>query len=142
MADEFENINSRLPDLGAVLAQRIAQKQGITPTTANFDPYAAMLKKKEEETAPIDPATIRQWPEADVKRLQDYCQRMGIVSFNCGRMHPIACLAMLRKEYGDDYTDVPLEERLPTNYEKLGTSGYGPSYPYSQAVSKKQILHG
>ena len=145
MADEFENLSSRIPDFSAAIAQRVSQKQGTTTTptpTPSFDPYQAMLKRKEAETAPIDPATIKQWPEEDVKRLQDYCERMGIVGFSCGRMHPIAALAFLKEKFGGDYTDVPLEERVPSGYEKLGAEGYGPSYPYSKAIQKKQILHG
>ena len=145
MADEFESLNSRIPDFSAALSQRIAQKQGTTtPATPTppVDPYQLMLKRKEAETAPIDPATVKQWPEKDVKALQDYCERMGIVGFSCGRMHPIAALSMLKNQLGDDYSNVPLEERGPAGYEKLGNSGYGPNYPYSQAIQKKQILHG
>jgi len=144
MNDEFENLNSRIPDFAAVIAQRINQKQGTTTPapTPSFDPYQAMLKRKEAETAPIDPATIKQWPEEDVKRLQDYCERMGIVGFNCGRMNPIAAMAFLKGKFGGDYTDVPFEERIPSGYEKLGTEGYEPNYPYSKAMQKKQILHG
>ena len=149
MADEFEDLNSRIPDFSAALSQRIAQKQGTTtpatPTTSatpNVDPYQLMLKRKEAEIAPIDPSTVKQWPEKDVKALQDYCERMGIVGFSCGRMHPIAALSMLKNQFGDDYSNVPLEERVPAGYEKLGSSGYGPSYPYGQAIQKKQILHG
>lgn len=147
MSDEFDSINNRLPDLGAVLAQRIAAKQGsvaapsTTPSSEAFDPYKAILKKKEAETAPIDPATIVKWPEKDVKALEDYCKKVGIIGFNCGRMHPIAALSMLKQQFGD-FGDVPLEERVPAGYEKIGSSGYGPNFPYSKAVNKKQVIHG
>lgn len=147
MSDEFESINSRMPDLQAVLAQRIAARQAeVNPTNpppGTVDPYQLMLKRKNAETAQVDPSTIVKWPEESIKQLQDYCTKMGIVGFNSGRMHPLAALAMLKKQFGDDYTNVPLEERVPVGYEKRGTpSGYGPNYPYSQAVNKKQILHG
>jgi len=148
MSDEFESINSRIPDLGAALAQRIAAKKadesGTTlPPPGTVDPYQLMIQKKRGETAEINPTEIQKWPEESEKKLQDYCTKMGIVGFNSGRMHPLAALAMLKKQYGDDYTNVPLEERVPGGYEKLGTpSGYGPNYPYSQAMQKKQILHG
>jgi len=142
MNEEFRE----LPDMASILAQRIAAKKADvsgTPAPGTFDPYQAMLKKKENETSPIDPSTIQTWPEEDVKKLQDYCQKMGIVGFNCGKMHPIAALAMLKRQFGEDYSEVPLQERLPNGFEKLGTkSSYGPNYPYSQAVNKKQILHG
>jgi hypothetical protein len=147
MQDEFDSINSRIPDLQSALAQRIASKKAIEsgtslPPAGTVDPYQLMLQKKRGESAPVNPESIIKWPEAELKKLEDYCTRMGIVGFNCGRMHPIAALAMLKKMYGDDYTGVPLEDRVPEGYEKSGTlSGHGTNYPYSDAI-KKQILHG
>jgi hypothetical protein len=135
MSEEF----SQLPDMNAMLAQRIAAKQGTaaTPAPGTFDPYQAMLDRKNGKTPePVIPEA-QKWPEADVKKLQDYCTKMGIVGFNCGRMHPIAALAMLMKQFGEDYTNVPLEERVPQGYQKLGTKT-----TYSEAMQKKQILHG
>lgn len=148
MAEEFESINGRMPDIASVLAQRIASRKSeesgtTTPAAGTVDPYQLMLQKKNSETAPINPETIQKWPEEDVTKLRDYCQKMGIVGFNSGRMHPIAALAMLKKQFGEDYSGVPLEERVPAGYQKSGThSGYGPNYPYTDAIRKKQILHG
>jgi len=149
MTDDFESLNSRIPDFGSALTQRIvarkAEETGTTlPPAGTVDPYQLMLKRKQgEELKEVDPSNIVKWPEADTKKLEDYCSKMGVVGFNCGRMHPLAALAMLKKQFGDDYTDVPLGERVPEGYEKIGTkSPYGPGYPYSQAVLKKQILHG
>lgn len=148
--EEFEDLSSRMPDLASALAQRIAAKKGGDTNGSNailqgtVDPYQLMLKKKrQEDTGEIDPNSIVKWPEEDVRKLQDYCTRMGIVGFSSGRMNPIAALAMLKQQLGDDYTGVPLEERIPAGYEKSGThSSYGPNYPYSQAMNKKQIIHG
>ena len=148
MSEEFESLNSRIPDLGAVLAQRIAAKKAETagttlPPAGTVDPYQLMLQKKRGETTEINPDTVVKWPEESLTKLQDYCTKMGIIGFDCGRMHPIAALSMLKRQYGDDYTDVPLEERVPAGYEKRGNnSGYGPNYPYTEAMRKKQILHG
>lgn len=143
MSDEF----SQLPDMNAMLAQRIAAKKadatGTTPAPGTFDPYQAMLARKSGK--PVEPTLpeAQQWPEEDVKLLQDYCQKMGIVGFNSGRMNPIAALALLKKQIGDDYSNVPLNERVPAGYEKIGTkSQSGPNYPYGEAMKKKQILHG
>lgn len=144
MSDEFEDISSRLPNIDAVLAQRIAAKTTETPMVpkSSVDPYQLMVQKKQDAPIGVDPNTIRKWPEEDVKKLQDYCQKVGIVGFNPGRMPPMVALAMLKQQYGD-YSDVPLEERVPEGYEKRGTpSNYGPNFPYSQAMAKKQILHG
>lgn len=143
MSEEF----SQLPDMNAMLAQRIAAKQaesnGTNPAPGTFDPYQAMLDRKNGKVPEAQLPEAQKWPEEDVQKLQTYCQRMGIVGFNSGRMHPIAALAMLKKQFGDDYTNVPLEERVPEGYEKVGTkSTNNPNYPYSQAMSKKQILHG
>jgi hypothetical protein len=148
MADEFENINSRIPDLSSALAQRIASKSGTNingtlPPPGTVDPYKIMLKRKQDEIGEVDPNTIQKWPDDSVKKLQDYCNKMGIYGYNSGRMNPLAALALLKKQFGDDYTDVPLEQRVPEGYEKRGTpSGYGPNYPYTQAMNKKQIIHG
>lgn len=145
MPDEFEDINSRIPDLGSALAQRIAAKTGETSTITPkgvIDPYQQMLQRKQGTPTDVDPNTIQKWPAEDVKKLEDYCSRIGVVGFNPGRMPPLVALAMLKRQYGD-YSDVPLEERVPEGYEKAGTpSTYGPNYPYSQAMAKKQILHG
>ena len=151
MVDEFESINSKMPDLQSVLAQRIMAKNGetsadILPPPGTADPYQLMLKRKKMESEEVDitkDTPVQKWPEADVNRLRDYCTKMGIVGFSSGRMSPIAALAMLKKQFGEDFSDVPLEQRVPEGHEKLGTlSGYGPNYPYSQAIQKKQILHG
>jgi hypothetical protein len=148
MSDAFEDIGNRMPDMASVLAQRIsarkAEEAGTTlPAPGTFDPYQAMIKKKQGETSPVDPGTIQKWPEEDTKKLEDYCQKMGVVGFNSGRMHPIAALAMLKQRFGDDFSNVPLEERVPAGYEKMGTkSSYGPNYPYGEAIKKKQIIHG
>jgi len=149
MNDEFESINSHIPDLSTVLAQRIAARQAETNGTIHspvgtVDPYQLLLqKKKSAEIGEPSLINVIKWPEADVKKLQDYCNKMGIFGFNSGRMPPLAALAQLKKQFGDDYTDVPLENRVPEGYEKKGIlSGYGPNYPYSQAINNKQILHG
>lgn len=133
MSDEYESLNSRIPDFGAALAQRVSQKT-VTSSPTTFDPYKEMLKKKNEDSAPVDPSTIRKWPEADEQKLQDYCQKMGIIGFNSGKLSPIVALAMLKRQFGEDFTGVPLEERVP--------HGYGPNNTYSQTIQKKQILHG
>jgi len=147
VSDSFEDISNKFPDFNAVLHQRIISKNTLSDPNIKsekwIDPYQLMLKKKSGEpiTTEIDPSTIQKWPEEDVKKLTDYCQRQGIFGFNCGRMHPLAALAMLKKQVGD-YSDVPLEERIPSGYERRGTPGLGPNYPYTEAMRKKQILHG
>ena len=138
MNDEFDNLNRYVPDFEQVLLQRLnASKNNVKNTdTGVVDPYQIMLKKKQTPTENNIP--IRNpWPEKDVSQLQSYCEKMGIVGFNSGKMHPIAALAMLKSQFGDDFTGIPLEERVPSGYEKLGT----PS-SHTTPTNKKQIIHG
>jgi hypothetical protein len=73
--------------------------------------------------------------------LNNFCQKNGIVGIS-SHMNPKLVLMQLRRQVGD-YTDTPLEERCPAGYERQGTPNkYGPNYPYSEAMTKKQVLHG
>ncbi len=146
MEEQFETLNSRMPDMASVIAQRIAAKTGTSGASAppgTVDPYKLMVNRKNSsESNIIDTSKIVTWPENDVKLLQDYCTKMGIVGFNSGRTPPLVALSLLKKQLGDDYTNISLEERVPVGYEKLGSSGYGSNYPYTDSINKKQILHG
>ena len=137
MSEEFPT----LPGFDNLLQQRIAQKNPPLPPPGTADPYNLMLQRKKGEIKEIDPVTIQKWPEEDVKELEDYCRRNGIVGF-ASRMNPKLALMQLKRQVGD-YSGVALEDRVPEGYEKVGTPNkYGPGYPYSAAVAKKQILHG
>ena len=137
MSEEFPT----LPGFDNLLQQRIAQKNAPLPPPSTADPYNLMLQRKKGEIKEIDPVTIQKWPEEDVKELEDYCRRNGIVGF-ASRMNPKLALMQLKRQVGD-YSGVALEDRVPEGYEKVGTPNkYGPGYPYSAAVAKKQILHG
>ena len=139
MSDEFRE----LPSIENVLAQRIAAKSSLATPKGTVDPYQQMLQKKQATDTGVDPNTIQKWPEADLKKLEEYCQKRGIVGFNPGRMPPLVALAMLKRQLGEDYTDVPLEDRVPEGYEKIVPAPkYSPNFPYSQAMANKQILHG
>lgn len=133
-----------LPGFESMLQQRIAQKSGINsplPPAGTVDPYKLMMQRKSGETTPIDPSTIQQWPEEDVKELDDFCKRNGILGVSA-RMNPKLALMQLKRQIGD-YSDVPLEERCPIGYEKIGTMpNYNPNYPYGAAMLQKQIIHG
>jgi hypothetical protein len=141
MSEEFRDIGDIQSMLAARIASRKADVAGTVPPPGTFDPYQALLKKQANTPTEVDTSIVQQWPEEDVKKLQDFCQRNGIVGFNSGKMSPIAALAMLKQMVGD-YSNVPLEERVPEGYEKAGTkSTYGPNYPYGEAM-KKRLLHG
>ncbi len=114
-----------------------------TPTSnGTIDPYQLMLQKKASGNI-AEPTTEVKWPEDDVKKLQLYCAKMGIAGFNSGHVPPLVALSLLKKQIGDDYSAVPLDERLPAGYEKLGTkSQFNCNYPYAEAIKKKIVLHG
>lgn len=76
-------------------------------------------------TEGTSPSNIK-WPEADVKRLQEYCGKMGIVGFNSGCMPPLVALALLKQQLGDESVE----------------EGVKPRESYMDAIKKKQILHG
>lgn len=152
MNAEFEpypELNSRLPDFGAALAHRVAARSaeihGTLPPAGTVDPYKMMLQRKQgiEPESTIAP-TMPEWPVEQVKQLEDYCSKMGIIGFSAGRMNPLAALAMLQKQFGQDYSNIPLDERIPAGYQKMGThSGNSPNYPFvERGGPKKQILHG
>lgn len=119
--------HSLIPDFNQVVAKKFG----------GFDPHAIMVKKKEVDSGAVEDTTPKQtWPEQDVKTLEDFCAKHGILGFNCGRMSPIAAMAMLKQKIG--IIDGPLEERMPFGYEKLGK--FNPSYPYTAMVKKKTVI--
>lgn len=149
MNDEYAPYPDVSEFLSQRLVQRIATKQADSneklPPPGTIDPYKIMLKKKREAEAidNVDISKVVRWPDADIKKLQDYCMKMGIYGVDCGKVNPLLALAQLKKQFGDDYTGVPLEERVPEGYEKRGTiTPYNSNFPYSEAMKQKQILHG
>ena len=79
-----------------------------------------MNDSKKTETVLIE------WPANEVKALEEFCLKHGVVGFSCGRMSPSAALAFLKTKLG--IVDAPLEERTPYGYSKIGGG--------------KSILHG
>jgi hypothetical protein len=131
-----------LPDFSNFMAQRIANKtKDLTP---KFDPHNLMVKKHKETTGetPIDTPKF-EWPEGDMKALNDFCEQNGIMGFNCGKMHPTAALAMLKSKVGN-YKDVPLTERVPFGYEKAGGANpHNANFPYaSPQKPNKVVIYG
>ena len=76
---------------------------GHTPMTQNlsgFDPFAEMLKrKKQSDNEDID-LTVTPYDENDVEELEKFCEKHGVVGFNCGKMSPKAALQMLKSKMG------------------------------------------
>ena len=88
-----------------------------------FDPHKLMINRKREETGEIQPQK-QSWPERDIKTLEDFCLKYGIIGFNSGKMSPIAALALLKQKLG--VIDSPAENRVT----------------YSDSINKKILLTG
>jgi hypothetical protein len=132
MSEEIQR--SKIPEFDAmvILQQRLAQKgsSNSSPSKGEFDPYQMMVKKKEVNAGNIaDDTPTQSWPEEDIKKLEDFCKKMGIIGFNCGKMSPLAALAFLKQKLG-------ILDETPKS------EGYGPNYPYTEAIKKKMLLHG
>lgn len=130
--------SSVIPDF-IQMAQQKVQTLKQDGSKKSFDPYQAMLDKKKMESSEgtVDTTVKSQWPEKDIQALEDFCKKYGIFGFNCGKMHPIAALAMLKRNLG---VGDSLGENIPAGYEKLGK--FGPNYPYSSAINEKTLLKG
>jgi hypothetical protein len=143
--EEFEEYpdmtTSVIPDFTQILKQRVAT--AVQPSLPGFDPHAMMVKKNQIEKGEIapDPVPEVKWPEKDIKALEEFCKKYGIMGFNCGRMSPTAAMAMLRNMMGID--ERPLEDRVPYGYQKSGTPNlHSANFPYQHPTDKRVVLNG
>ena len=138
--EEYPDLKtSILPDFNQVIQTRMQDiKKGGKPV--NFDPYKLMVDKKEKNSGEfVDDKPVQTWQEKDLKALEDFCIKHGIIGFNTGRMSPIASLAFLKRKL-EISDDVPLEERIPAGYEKIHR--FNPNYPYTEMVRRKILIKG
>lgn len=84
-------------DVSQLLLNKMQQSvAGVPP---EFDPYAALVKrKKQQDSGELPP--IKDINPDDLYELQQFCQLHGIVGFNCGKMNPKAALQMLKSRMG------------------------------------------
>ena len=141
--EEYPDLpSSKMPDFGQFLQKGLEKNNVVNPGT--FDPHALMVKKKEVEKGEIEDTTPKQvWPEKDVKALEDFCFKYGLIGFSYGRTPPIIALSILKQRMG--IVDDPLETRIPSGYEKLGCKSikFNPNFSYDEMIKKKKnILHG
>lgn len=125
----FEEYKDMPISLASFISQKMAMKQSaaVEKEVPAFDPHKMMVNKfKMEKGEEVEPIEAVKWPEKEVKALEDFCKQHGILGFNCGRMSPLAALAMLKSKLG--IIDAPLEERVPYGYQKMG--------------GEKTVLHG
>ena len=81
----------------------IRQQSAPVPSRNAFDPYQAMLRRKQsntqDETGYIN-AEVQQYDPKDIQALEEFCQQYGIVGFNYGRINPQSALQMLKNKMG------------------------------------------
>ena len=71
----------------------------------DFDPVALMTKRKQQQEEPSNFAIVNHETN-DINELESFCNKHGIIGFNCGRMNPKAALRLLKMKMG-----IPHEEK-------------------------------
>lgn len=118
MSEQLHFEFTEYPEMPSLL-DRISQRPVVNDGA--FDPHQLMIKKKLTDSGVNIPR--QSWPDKDVKTLEDFCLKYGIIGFNCGKMSPIAALAMLKQKLG---VIEPTENRVT----------------YSDAMNQKILLKG
>lgn len=94
-------MNDYEPYPNANFSQLLLRKmqQPVANVSHEFDPYQALLKrKKQQDSGELPP--IKDIDPNELYELQQFCQKHGIVGFNCGRMNPKVALQMLKSRMG------------------------------------------
>ncbi len=93
--------NVPMGNLQAMMVMR--QQSAPTPSINGFDPYQAMLRRKQsnvsDESGYIN-TEVQQYDPRDVQELEEFCQQYGIMGFNFGKMNPKSALRMLKGKMG------------------------------------------
>jgi len=116
---------SEYPEMPNTFGQVISQRSPTVIKDGAFDPHQLMLKKKLTDSGEsVDLTPKHSWPDQDIKALEDFCKKYGLIGFNCGRMSPIAALSLLKQKMG--VIDAPVENRVT----------------YSDVMNTKMLLKG
>ena len=91
-----------------------------------FDPAKAFMDRKRHEDDPSQLPTVEYDPE-DIKALEDFCKKNGIVGFSAGKMNPKAALRMLKQQVGS-------AEDVIKSYENQGYTVVDKSYPKPKGI--------
>lgn len=108
---------SEIPNFELILKQRLAMTPASNPN-ATVDPYQMMLNRKTQQKQQASDIPVQVYPESQIKALEDYCKKMGIVGYNCGTIPPGAALALLKNQLGD-FTVSPLEQSIAPKKQLL-----------------------
>lgn len=106
--EEWPSMNSNMfasmANMGAMQTRVMAKSND-----SGFDPYQTMLSRKKRQEDPIaDQEPVgKQHNDGDIKALEEFCQKYGILGFNCGNMSPRAALTFLKAKMGVRETETP-----------------------------------
>jgi hypothetical protein len=90
--------------MGNLQAMMVMRQQSAPISSINsFDPYQAMLRRKQsnvsDDSGYIN-ADVQKYDPKDIQALEEFCQQYGIMGFNFGRMNPKSALQMLKNKMG------------------------------------------
>ena len=90
-----------MDNLQAMMVMR--QQSAPVPASNGFDPYQAMLRRKQsniqDESGYIN-TSVQEYDPKDIQELEEFCQQYGILGFNFGKMNPKSALKMLKNKMG------------------------------------------
>jgi ribosomal protein S18 len=90
--------------MGNLQAMMVMRQQSAPVSSINsFDPYQAMLRRKQSNTSDDNGyinAEVEQYDFKDIEALEEFCQQYGIIGFNFGKMNPKSALRMLKNKMG------------------------------------------
>ena len=90
-----------MDNLQAMMVMR--QQSAPVPASNGFDPYQAMLRRKQsniqDETEYIN-TPVQEYDPKDIQALEEFCQQYGILGFDFGTMNPKSALKMLKNKMG------------------------------------------
>ena len=90
--------------MGNLQAMMVMRQQSAPVSSINsFDPYQAMLRRKQSNVSDDSEyinAEVQQYDPKDIQALEEFCQQYGIMGFNFGRMNPKSALQMLKNKMG------------------------------------------
>lgn len=90
--------------MGNLQAMMVMRQQSAPVSSINaFDPYQAMLRRKQSNTSDDNGyinVEVEQYDSKDIEALEEFCQQYGIMGFNFGKMNPKSALRMLKNKMG------------------------------------------
>ncbi len=90
--------------MGNLQAMMVMRQQSAPVSSINaFDPYQAMLRRKQSNTSDDNGyinAEVEQYDPKDIEALEEFCQQYGVMGFNFGKMNPKSTLRMLKNKMG------------------------------------------